>query len=243
MFDTVKEQMQLGFKGRIIAFFILLFIIYGFIWAITEPLTIDWISKNPAAWRTILISAAILFTIIAFVFFFPEKILEKFDSNSNHTNLKLSVISTGQPKIDVELDGYQGKVTTLTIPNYQRDEMDWHVKPSTNRAKFVTVIYSPNLNFYFYLRLILASQQKTDQKYVWIRFEPTWNVPDTYNLQNPQEEMGYPVNATSQNNFHKINIDISKAVKDTFGQGGWKYGKTISFRIRGSGKVKEIAFS
>jgi len=157
--------------------------------------------------------------------------------------LKLSVISTGQPKIDIELDGYQGKVTTLTVPNYQKDEMDWQVKPSTNRAKFVTIIYSPIKDFHFYLRLILTSQQKTDQMYAWIRFEPTWAVSETYNNQNPPGEMGCSINAISQNNFHKLNIDISKAVKDTFGQGGWKYGKTLSFRIRGSGKIKEIVFS
>jgi len=100
MLEKIQEQIHLGFKGKVIAFFLLLFIIYGIIWTITEPLTIVWITKNPKYWRIILFASTGLFTIIAFLFFFPKKILEKFGIHSGETNLQLSVISRGNPKIE-----------------------------------------------------------------------------------------------------------------------------------------------
>jgi hypothetical protein len=237
--ETIKEQIQLGFKGKIIAFFLILIAVYSLVWEITEPLTINWISDNPIKWRYLLLSITIIFTILAFIFLFPKKLKENFGFGPTDTNIETSFISTGNPEVTIELDGFNGKIANLNS-NVDNDEMDWHINPSANRAKFVSMIYLPIGKFYFYLRIKLVSKEKTEEKFGWIRFEPTLSIPDQY--YDNVNEMAYPINAINYNNFFKANIDIQKAVKDTFGQGGWNYGKVVSFRIRGNGKLKEISF-
>ena len=238
MIEKIKEQIHLGFKGRVIAFILLLFIVYGTIWTLMEPLTIEWITKNPIIWRIILIGTALLITLIAFIFFLPKKILEKFGTNAGDTNLEQSFISTGTPSIKIEIDGFHGKVFVLNN-EVSKDEMDWHVKPSANNASYFSFVYLPVSKIYFYMRLILTSKTKDEQKYVWIRLEPTWMIPESY--KGPaHDEMAYPTTAINQNTFHKTTVDIKKAVDETFGHGGWQYGKILMFRIRGAGKVKEV---
>jgi hypothetical protein len=238
MLDTVKEQMQLGFKGKVIAFFVLLFIIYGIIWAIIEPLNIEWINEHQIQWRTFLIGFTLIITIVAFIYFFPKKYLERFGLEPTETNLQTTFISTGYPVVQELIDGFQGKVLEFN-GNYSSDELDWHLKPSANRAKYASFIYLPNGNLHIYLRVTLTSKRDQQQKNMWIRFEPNFTVADKY---NNQIEMAYPVDAINQDNFLKINIDIEKAVRDTYGQGGWQYGKAQLFRIRGSGQLKEVSF-
>lgn len=104
--------------------------------------------------------------------------------------------------------------------------MDWHVKPSTHKAPYVSLTYLPDKTITFYLRIILISKDGSDHKYGWLRFDPNLPLPQKF---KDQEEIGYPNTVVNHNTFLKTTIDIKKAVKETFGQGGWQLQKTILF--------------
>jgi hypothetical protein len=236
MNENIKEQIELGFKGKVIAFFLILFGAYAIIWAIIEPLALDWITENKASWRLALIISTLLITIYAFIKFFPKKILEEFGFEPSNTNLQTSMISSKNPEIKIESDGFLGKVFFLDGKN-GTDEMDWHLKPSAHKALFFTFVYLPDKNMTFYLRIILVSKDRSEHKYGWLRFDANLPLPQKF---KGQEEIGYPITATNHDNYLKTIVNIKKAVKDTFGKGGWQYDKTILFRIRGNGRVKNV---
>src|SRR5688572_27489376 len=213
MFDNIKEQIELGFKGKIVAFFLILFGVYTVIWAFIEPLDLEWINSNKTLWRWILGSSTLLITVLAFIYFFPKTILQEFGLQAHDTNLQTSMISTGNPVIKIESDGFQGKIFMLN-GDYHKDEMDWHIKPSAHKASYFTFIYFPIITMTFYLRIIVVSKDRTDHKYGWIRFDPNLPFPQKF---HGQEEIGYPISAINIDSFLKTTVDIKKAVKETFG--------------------------
>ena len=68
MLDRVKEKNNQGTAGRIFAFFLLYAIVYGSIWAATEPLNLDITSSNKPLWRLLLIVGTLILTLILYFF-------------------------------------------------------------------------------------------------------------------------------------------------------------------------------
>ena len=52
--------------------------------------------------------------------------------------------------------------------------------------------------------------------------------------------MASPYDSMKVGGYQKTIIDLEKAVKDTFGQGGWHYQRVMIFKVRGEGSIKMI---
>ena len=236
MLEKLKKYASQGIKGKVIALILILGTSYSFIWQLLEPLNLGIITSNSIAWRWILIGITLAISIVTFLFLLPSKNLEQFGFEASDTNLQTSVKSTGNPMITTDSDGFQGKVFTLKA-DFNKDEMDWHLKPSAHKASAIIFLYSAGTNLKFYLRINLISKDKTTQKLKWIRLEPNISIPD---ICFDQEEMAYPIFAENQYSFLRTYVNINKAVVKTHGQKGWQFDKIILFRIRGSGKIKRV---
>ena len=236
MLDQVKEKINLGYKERVIAFFILYGIVYGIIWAATEPLNLDIINSNKNHWRLILIIGTLIVTLSIYFFLLFSKDLEKFGLHYNDTNLQTTVRSSGFPVITIETDGFHGKVFTLKA-DYDKDEMTWDLKASAHQASFLTIIYQTQGRLTFYIRISIISKDKSTTKLKWIRFEPTISIPDAA-IKN--EEIGYPLKVVNNDNFLQTTINIREAVKHTFAKAGWQFDKVLQIRARGNGKIKSM---
>ena len=197
MLDRVKEKINQGTTGRIFAFFLLYAIVYGSIWAATEPLNLDITSSNKPLWRLILIVGTLILTLILYFFKLYSKDLERFGLHYNDTNLQTTVRSSGFPVITIETDGYHGKVFALKA-NYDKDEMTWDLKASAHQASFLTIIYQTQGQLTFYIRMSIISKDKSSTILKWIRFEPTISIPDN-TIEN--EEIGYPLKAVNNDSF------------------------------------------
>lgn len=133
MLEQVKEKINFGYKERVSAFFLLFAVVYGFIWAVTEPLNLDIISSDKTLWRLILIIGTLIVTLAVYFFLLYSKDLERFGLQYNDTNLKTTVRSLGFPDIKIETDGFHGKIFTLKA-NYDKDEMTWDLKASAHHS-------------------------------------------------------------------------------------------------------------
>ena len=234
MIDQVKEKINQGAKGRIFAFFLLFAIVYGSIWAATEPLSLDITTSNKPLWRLLLVVGTIVLTLILFFFLFYSQHLERFGLHYNDTNLQTTVRSSGFPVISIETDGYHGKVFALKA-DFDKDEMTWDLKASAHQASFLTIIYQTQGRLTFYVRMNIISKDKTSTKLKWIRFEPTISIPDS-SIEN--EEIGYPLKAVNNDNFLQTTINIGAVVKNTFAKAGWHFDNILQIRVRGNGNIK-----
>lgn len=239
MLDQVKERINQGTTGRVFAFFLLYAIVYGSIWASTEPLNFDITSSDKPLWRLILIVGTLILTVILFFFLLYSKDLERFGLHYNDTNLQTTVRSSGFPLITIETDGYHGKVFALKAI-YDQDEMTWDLKASAHQASFLTIIYQTQGHLTFYIRMSIISKDKSSTKLKWIRFEPTISIPDT-SIEN--EEIGYPLKAVNNDNFLQTTINIGEVVKNTFAKAGWQFDKILQIRVRGNGKIKSMTLN
>jgi len=217
----------------------LAFSVYIFIWAIIEPLGLDWIECNKTIWRVILISLSAIVTTIFSIRLYGS-LLDKIDTNGPDRTLQDSYSSTGNPKLTIQQDGNLGNVLHIT-GQYHEDEIDWAVKSSAQTATKLELIFKNNGLFYFYLRVIMVSQNGQTYSIRWIRFDNSMGTPDIF-IKDPQE-MGIHYDCDPYKTFNKTVINIPDAVKKTYGQAGWKFEKSILFRVRcNDGTIKSVVF-
>lgn len=236
MFETLIERINRGVWQQTIAFLILWFTIYGVIWTIVEPLGLSIISKEVCLWRLSFISSTLLISTCVFYSVLFRKKLERIGLEAGDTNLHTTAITSGSPNIFIQNDGFHGKICSI-IANYRQDWIDWNVKASANKAKFLTFIYIPEIDLTFYARVNVLSKNKKISTSKWLRFEPHRSLPQSI---NDDEEMGVPVTASEDYGLLRVNVDLAKTIYDAFGSHGWRYDKIQSLRVRGSGKIKCI---
>jgi hypothetical protein len=215
----------------------LVFTIYAGIWTIIEPLNLTWINSHSILWRTILVTGAILLSLILSIQVASRK-LEMIDADGPGKPLLNPSQKIGLPTISLTADGNLGNVVIIK-GDYNTEAIDWQLRSSGQRAGKIEFIFTHTGTVRFYIRIIVVSKTGDAVMFKWIRFDNTVGRPDKY---EEQEEMACPYDSTNTGNFLKVNIDILKAVKDTFGQGGWEYEKTMTFRIRGEATIKSISF-
>ena len=91
-----------------------------------------------------------------------------------------------------------------------------------------------------YLRVSVEAENNSEQKLIWVRLDPsllsTEGVPTG-------DEMGIPLAGMNYKGFVKCKVDITKAIKLTYGRKGWQLGKVKKVRIRGNGKIHSITFT
>jgi len=211
------------------------FSVYIVIWGLAEPLSLTWITGHPMIWRIVLISVSI---IIGLTYFLNAigTVLEKIDTRTIGNRLQ-DYISTGAPIVQVTTDGHVGEAITIQ-GNYQKDELDWPLLTSAHKAKILELRFKHIALFHFYLRVVVRSRNGAGTKTVWVRFDNSMGEAEVYGPD--KGEMGLPYDAVNDGSMLKARIDIQKAVKDTYGQGGWQLEKSTLFRIRGQGTVKDI---
>lgn len=234
MIDHIKDKILSNRLGQIGG---ITFSTYTFLWAVIEPLNIQWISNHAGIWRTLLIVLSLLVTGILTIQL-TNNTLETIDANGPGKTLQESYRSYGRPTLSPSVDGILGNVVSIK-GDFTKDPVDWPLKSSAQKASKLEFIYNHTSPLHFYLRVMVISQNGDVTELKWIRFDHDIGVPDRY---QGHEEMACPYNAVNVGSFLKVNIDIREAVKNTFGKGGWEYEKTMLFRIRGNGLVKSISF-
>jgi hypothetical protein len=226
MIENFKEKFL---SGRIGQTGFLFFSAYTLLWAIIEPLNLDWINFHKTIWRIILFVFAIIVTVVLSIRLISS-ILDKIDADGPDRTLQNSYSSTGNPIISVQKYGNLGHVVNIKA-DFNAGESDWLITSSAQKAAKLELIYKTNKKFDFYLRVAMVSKSDPNVPYVgWIRFDSLIVVPDPYILNTP--ELGVPYNSIPFNNFNKAVIDIPDAVNKSYGQDGWIYNKIMIFRIR-----------
>ena len=208
------------------------FSVYVVIWALAEPLNLTWITSHPLIWRVILIGVSVIIGLTYFVNVIGS-VLEKIDSQTIGKRLQ-DFISTGSPVVRVSTDGHVGEVMTIQ-GDYTKDELDWPLLSSAQKAKTLEFRFKHTALLYFYLRVVVRSQNGQGTKTVWIRFDNNLGEAEVY--EPTKSEMGLPYDSVNDGSMLKTRIDIKQAVKDTYGQGGWQLEKSTLFRIRGQSTV------
>jgi len=217
----------------------LIFSVYTLIWGIIEPLGLDWIDDHKAIWRTLLLVFAIIVTIILSIRL-SSALLDEIDADGPDRTLQESFSSTGDPKVRVLQDGRLGNVVNIQ-GTYEKDELDWAVKSSAQKAEKLEVIFKNNGVFFFYLRVVMVSQNGEVPTTRWIRFDNSLAAPDIF--RNDPHEMAVDFESDLFKSYNKAKINIAEAVRKTYGQAGWVYSKIMLFRIRcNDGTVKSVSF-
>ncbi len=236
MSNSLKDKFLSSRAGQIGT---LLFSAYTLAWGIIEPLNLDWINCHKTVWRIILLAFAAIVTIILSIKL-TKSVLDKIDADGPGRTLQDSYSSTGNPQMTISQDGHLGNVIRIT-GNYTTDEADWIIKNSAQKAKKMEFIFRSNSKIDFYLRVGMLSKNGQTSTTRWIRFDSTINVPNEYSANSP--ELGVPFDSIPLHSFNKTEIDISEAVRQSYGQGGWTYNKIMIFRIRcNDATIKSVSF-
>ena len=237
MSNNLRESIFSSRSGQIATLF---FSAYTLAWAIIEPLNLDWVNSHKTIWRIILLSFAAIVTIVLSIRL-VRKQLDKIDADGSGRTLQNSYSSKGNPKMTVQKYGHIGHVVNIK-GNYSDDESDWLIKSSAQKAKKMELIFDSHGKFDFYLRVAMLSSNDSKVSTVrWIRFDSLIATPDQYILDTP--ELGVPYTSKPFKGFNKSEIDISDAVKKSYGQDGWVYDKIMIFRIRCNvASIKSVAF-
>lgn len=218
---------------------ILVFAVYTLAWGIIEPLGLEWIENHKTIWRILLLSFSAIVTAILSIRL-TSSLLDKIDSDGPDRTLQESYSSTGMPTVTVFQDAKLGNVVNIK-GQYHKDELDWAIKSSAQKASVLEVIFKNNRVFYFYLRIVMLSQNGQIHTTRWIRFDNSIVTPDIY--INDPHEMGIHYDSDLFNGYNKATISIKEAVQQTYGQAGWIYDKIMLFRVRcDDGTVKSVIF-
>lgn len=218
---------------------VLVFSIYTLVWGIIEPLGLEWIENHKSIWRILLLSFSAIVTAILSIKL-SSSLLDKIDADGPDRTLQESYSSTGRPTVTVLQDPKLGNVVSIK-GQYHQDELDWAIKSSAQKATTLEIIFKNNKVFYFYLRVVMLSQNGQVPTTRWIRFDNSMATPDIY--QNDPHEMGIHYDSSSFNGYNKAKININESVRKTYGQAGWIYDKIMLFRIRcNDGTVKSVIF-
>lgn len=137
MFENLLDRINRGTWQRVLSFFILWFAIYGAVWTILEPLSISIPDIKIPLWRLLFISCTFVITLFIFFLTLFKKILERFGLEAGDVDLIKNLNTSGSPKISIQNDGFHGRLYNITA-NYSDDPMDWNVKASANKAKYLT---------------------------------------------------------------------------------------------------------
>jgi len=216
----------------------LAFSVYILIWGIVEPLGLTWIEEHKNIWRITLLVVATLVTLIISIRL-SSPILEKLDPNTPDRLIQESYSSTGSPQVKIFQDGHLGNVMSIK-GDYHKDEMDWVIKSSAQKANKLEFIFKHKAVFYFYLRVLMTSKNEEAYTTRWIRFDNSMTTPDIF--RNDPEEMAIHYESEPLHSFNKAIIDIKAAVKNTYGQAGWIYSKSMIVRVRcDDGVIKSIS--
>lgn len=237
MVENFKENFLSNRIGQIGFLF---FSAYTLLWAIIEPLNLDWVNYHKPIWRIVLLVFASIVTLVLSIRL-TRSILDKIDADGPDRTLQNSYSSTGNPILTVQKYGHLGHVVNIKA-DFDPGESDWLVTSSAQKAAKLELIYKTNQKFNFYLRVAMTSKSDPNVSYNgWIRFDSSIAVPDPYIFNTP--ELGVPYNSVPFNNFNKAVIDISDAVNKSYGQDGWIYNKIMIFRIRCyDATIKSVTF-
>lgn len=236
MFDNLIERINRGRWQQITAFLILWYGVYTAIWTIIEPLSFTPAKSCLVAWRIAYFGGTLIISAAIFFLFIYKRKLERFGFEEGDTNISKIAKRYGTGSISIIQDGYHGQVFRL-FANCHENRIDFPVKASANKAKFLILIYKPDPDLYFYARVsVLSKNDKTD-KGKWLRFE---TLRSTYQSINDDEEMGIPVTAKDDDGFLRVTINLENTVQNAFGRHGWKLDKILFLRARGTGNLKSI---
>lgn len=109
MANNLKATILSSRVGQIGALF---FSAYTLVWAIIEPLNLDWINSHKMIWRIILLVFASIVTAVLSLRL-SRSLLDKIDADGPDRALQNSYSSSGNPKMTVQKYGRLGHVVDI----------------------------------------------------------------------------------------------------------------------------------
>ncbi len=231
MKDTISEIQewisQQGYR-KWIAFVIIFFSINTVIWGIVEPMNLS--CDNYSYYHY---AAVLLLSILVFYRFIKYRVLKTIDFESSAEWQTIH----GNPVLTVEDDKHSGKI--LRFQGTHADVSDFTIKGVGYMGSRFTIEYIPaGEDFFFYTKIRIVSSDKRQFRSVHLYFSFEHEIPiETF----PGDEWTYPLKSVIvADHLFKSQIDLTKAIKQTFGRDGWSYRGLIGLRVRGAGEIHSI---
>jgi len=161
------------------------------------------------------------------------------DSNpeSKGWTCEVDNIKTRKPIFKLLTDGKFGKV--LEIKPASSYHLDINIPAFYREANIYEVIVKPIEYYQFYARVKIISQNKKHNKLVWLAFTvgkgspaPLAKGTDEWKIELSPDRLDY--------GWLKFKINLSEAVKKTYGKEGWQFDEFKSIRFRGELTLAEI---
>jgi hypothetical protein len=134
-------------------------------------------------------------------------------------------------------DGFVGKA--VEIHSTVRYAMDCDVKPIAELGSLVEFIAKMEGGAYVFARFTIQSRDGSSSRTVWLHFCVGKDQP--YPL-NRNSEWGFPLMPNRlDGEWLQFQVDLNKAVEQTYGQDGWRFGQLKGFRLRGNLSLAHIS--
>lgn len=153
---------------------------------------------------------------------------------------------TPYPTFEPVNDGSVGRALKITTPDDNFYAIDYELRPSTkafgNFVEFVASYPDAKSSLYAFVEL---TNNHGETSYGWLRFMVgKEKVLPSQKITDEQEWLVYlyPESFLDQN-WVKLQVDLSKIVQETYGKDGWLFQKIIKFRIRGNLWIDSIEIS
>lgn len=161
------------------------------------------------------------------------------DSPTKHGWRILETPDETQLVIKHFVDGFVGKA--IQIQSATRYAMDYAVKPLAEFGSIIEfTVRLDKRDGFVYALMSVHSKDNSHSKLVWLNFPVGSKQP--YPHGDGSGEWGYPVKPIPlEGDWLLFQIDLKKAVEQTYGKAGWKFEQLKSFRFRGDLSVANIS--
>jgi hypothetical protein len=119
--------------------------------------------------------------------------------------------------------------------------MDYTVKPIAQFGSIIEfTVRLDSRNGFVYALMSVRSKDDSVSKPVWLNFPPGSKQPSPHG--DGTGEWAYPVKPISlEGDWLLFQVDLKKAVEQTYGKVGWEFEHLKGFRIRGNLSIANIS--
>ena len=141
------------------------------------------------------------------------------------------------PQLILRPDGVHGQSLEI-VPKctYHMDKNFARTDVELNTIRFVL---RPKGNYVVYSKIHLLSQDSSKSRDAWFAHR-VGSLPPKPLREGTYEWSIYSKALKTEENWMIIECDLSKAVKKTFAQNGWKYGGVLGVRFRGHFEIAKV---
>lgn len=161
------------------------------------------------------------------------------DSPTNH-GWEISELrdETQPPSLRPLHDGFVGR--TLQIKATAEYAMDFYVNPGSQIGNLVDYVAKLGSKAIVYSQVEVQSMDGSQSKNVWLKFLVGTASPQRFG-DGASEWILFVVPTRLESGWLLFQVDLSEAVKRTFGNDGWRFMHLMGFRLRGNMSLAYIS--